>query len=161
MKEARKQVWVDPFQSKLFWRMVGYGVVYQFTLWNFLFAWRLLEEGKGNLLEQYGRFCIEFSPMLLCFVVLVPFIAWDAVRFAHRLVGPLIRFRKTMKAVTAGEPVRPIRLRQGDYLVEFQDDFNAMLSALQQRGLVPTEEQEVRELDPRTGAVLPVVSDKA
>ena len=36
-------------------------------------------------------------PTLLLFVVLVPFLAWDAVRFAHRLVGPLVRFSRAME----------------------------------------------------------------
>jgi hypothetical protein len=37
--------------------------------------------------------------------------------------------------VTAGEPVRLIKLRQGDFLLEMKDDFNGMLEALQRQGV--------------------------
>ncbi|HXG10718.1 MAG TPA: hypothetical protein VNK04_13255 [Gemmataceae bacterium] len=160
MREERSRIWVDPFQSKLFLRVVGYWLIYQFSLWNCLFAWRLLAEGQGNLLEQYGRFCLEFYPMLLCFLVLVPFFAWDAVRFSHRLVGPISRFRQAMQDIAAGQPVRPIQLRQGDYLSDLQDDFNAMLAALRQRGLVTTADDAAGD-DARTAVLFPQVSEKA
>jgi hypothetical protein len=145
MKQGRSRIWVDPFQSRLFLRVVLYWSLYQLSLWNFLFAWRLTEEGQGNLPEQYWYFFLDFYPMIVCFALLVPFFAWDAVRFSHRLVGPLVRFRRTMQAVTAGQPVQPIRLRQGDYLTELQEDFNAMLIALQKRGLIPAAPAEAED----------------
>jgi hypothetical protein len=54
---------------------------------------------------------------------------------SHRLVGPLVRFRKTMQDIAAGEVVRPIKLREDDYLTEMRDDFNQMLESLQKRGV--------------------------
>jgi hypothetical protein len=135
MKEERKRIWVDSFQTKLFVRIGIYWLIYQIALLNFLFMWRLLQEGAGDPLEQYVRFFQEFYPVLICFALVVPVLAWDAVRFAHRLIGPIRRFRKTVQEVTAGQPVRPIKLRQGDFLVEMRDDFNGMLEALQRRGL--------------------------
>jgi hypothetical protein len=135
MRQERTKVWIDNFQTKLFIRMGWYWLIYQVSLWNLVFVWRLLQEGPGNLLEQYGRFCLDYAPALLGCVALAPILAWDAVKFAHRVVGPIYRFRKTMRAVAAGEAVRPIKLRQGDFLVEMQDDFNAMLDALQRQGV--------------------------
>jgi hypothetical protein len=61
--------------------------------------------------------------------------AWDSIRFSHRLVGPLVRFRQTIQAIAAGEAVRPIRLRDGDYLEDMRDDFNNMLERLQKDGV--------------------------
>ena len=62
---------------------------------------------------------------------------YDAIRFAHRLVGPLYRFRKTMQAIAAGEQVAPVQLRKGDLLVGFQDDFNEhALGILEKQGYV-------------------------
>src|SRR5437764_15093867 len=105
MRERRFRIWIDGFQSKLYWRIFAYGLIYQVSLWNFLFAWRLTSEGKGNLWEQYVHFFWDFYPMFFCFLLIVPFIAWDAVRFAHRLAGPIYRFRKTVQAVAGGDPV--------------------------------------------------------
>lgn len=140
MKESRSRLWVDPYQSKLFLRVVLYWIFYQFTLWNFLFAWRLMEEGKPDLWNQYRQFCLDYYPILLCFLLLVPVFAWDAVKFSHRLVGPLQRFRKTMRDAAVGKPVRHVKMREGDYLIELQNDFNALLTALSRRGAVTLEE---------------------
>jgi hypothetical protein len=135
MGNQRKQIWVHRFQSGLFFRIAAYWLIYRLTEWNFLFIWRLVQEGAQDPLEQYRRFFLDYWPGLLVFAVLVPFLAWDAVKFAHRLVGPLVRFQKAMRAVAAGEPVRPVELREGDYLGEVQDDFNHMLENLHQRGI--------------------------
>lgn len=142
MREERKKVWIHNIQTKLFVRMGFYWIVYQVGLWNLVFTWRLLQEGPGNLVEQYGRFCADFYPAFLACLVLLPFIARDTVRFAHRVVGPIHRFRQTLQAVAAGEPVRPLKLREGDFLEEMKDDFNEMLDTLQRQGvpaLLPTE----------------------
>ena len=136
MPERRRRKLVDRFQYKLITRMVLYWAVYQFTLWNFLFCWRLMEAGKGNFFQQYGQFSREFSPMLICFLVLVPAFVWDAVKFYHRIAGPLVQFKRATKDVTAGRPMRYVRLRENDELMELEDDFNEMLDALAQCGAV-------------------------
>jgi hypothetical protein len=153
-RDDRKKVWVDQFQTKLTLRIGTYLVLFLIVLSNFLFAWRLLEEGPGDLLEQYLRMLRDYLPVGICLVVLVPVMAWDAIRFSHRIVGPLVRFRHTMQAVGNGEAVRPIKLRKGDYLNDLRDDFNQMLEGLQRRGvsvLKPTE-PTVGESDQRTTA---------
>jgi hypothetical protein len=128
--ERRKLKIVDRFQRKLAKRMIAYWLIYQLTLFNFLFCWRLLSEGSGNLVEQYGRFLAEYWPIFICFLIVVPAMAWDAMRFCHRVAGPIVRFRQVARDVAAGKPVRRVRLRDGDELLELQDDFNAMLDRL-------------------------------
>jgi hypothetical protein len=142
MREERKKIWIDSFQTKLFLRMGWYWLIYQVSLWNLVFVWRLLQEGRGNLLEQYGRFCLDYAPALLGCVLLLPILAWDSVKFAHRVVGPIYRFRKTLQALAAGQPVPLIRLRQGDFLTEMQDDFNKALETLQGQGVPVLTEGE-------------------
>ena len=135
MPEERQKIWIDTFQTRLFLRMGGYWLIYQVTLWNLVFVWRLLHEAPGNLLEQYGRFCLDNAPALVGCLALLPVLAWDAVKFAHRVVGPVQNIRKSMQALAAGEAVRPVRLRRGDFLNEMRDDFNTMLEAFQRRGV--------------------------
>jgi len=132
--EQRTRIWVHSFQTRLALRICGYLGIFLVVLLNFLFAWRLWQEGPGNPVEQFGRMLRDYLPFWVCLAALVPVIAWDAIRFTHRLVGPVVRFRQTVRDVAAGEPVRPIKLRENDYLTEFRDDFNAMLDALQRRG---------------------------
>lgn len=110
--------------------MVAYWFIYQVTLFNFLFCWRLLSEGSGNLLEQYGRFIVDYWPIFICFLIVVPALAWDAMKFCHRVAGPIVRFRQVSRDIALGKPVRRVKLRDGDELLDLQDDFNAMLDRL-------------------------------
>ncbi len=133
--EQRTKVWVDGFQTKLTLRIVGYLVLFLLVLTNFLFGWRLWQEGPGNPAEQFGRMLRDYLPVWICLLTLVPVLGWDAIRFTHRLVGPLARFRQTIQDVTQGQPVRPMKLRPGDHLTDLRDDVNRMLESLQRRGL--------------------------
>jgi hypothetical protein len=145
MRNERKKVWVDEFQTRLMFRISMYLVLFVFCLANLLYIWRLLEEGPGNPVDQYARVLRDFAPVLIFLAFLMPVLAWDAIRFSHRLVGPLGRFRSAFQSLAAGQPVRPIKLRDGDFLVDMRDDFNQMLDALQRLGvpaLKPTEANE-------------------
>ena len=140
MHDTRKRFWIDPFQTKLFCRVALYWIIYTFTLFNFLFAWRLIKEGSENLGQVFVATVYDNVPLLVSLVLVTPWLALDAVRFANRLVGPLFRFRKSMRSIAANEPIAPIRLRKDDFLLEMQDDFNAMLDALAERGGVERQQ---------------------
>src|SRR6516225_7944776 len=135
MTEERKDVWVDPFQTRLVMRIGAYLVVFFIVFLNFLFAWKMIEEGPSDPARQFFEMMRNYLPVIICLLVLIPVMAWDTIHFSHRLVGPLVRFRKTMQAIADGESVRPIKLRDGDYLTELRDDFNKMLDELQRRGV--------------------------
>lgn len=135
MAEERKKIWVDSFQTKLSLRILGYLGIFFVVFFNFLFAWRMLIEGPTDPAAQCLATLRENGPTFALLLALVPIMAWDSIRFTHRLVGPLVRFRRTMQAIAAGEAVRPIKLRKGDYLTEMRDDFNRMLEELQKRGV--------------------------
>jgi len=135
MAEERKKVWVDPFQTKLTARIAGYLVVFFFVFCNLLFAWKMWTEGPIDPWGQFVETLQANAPVFVLLLVLVPVMAWDTIRFSHRLVGPMVRFRKTMQEIADGEPVRPIKLREGDYLTEMRDDFNKMLEQLQKQGV--------------------------
>lgn len=77
-----------------------------------------------------------------CFVssCLLPMFVYDSVKYSHRFVGPIVRLHRELQRV-GSEPVRPIKLRKGDFWHEVADEFNAMLARISQRGkayAVPT-----------------------
>lgn len=151
MSEERQKVWVDRFQTRLSLRIGGYLVVFFVVILNFLFAWKMIEEGPFDPAQQFLDTLRSNLPVIICLLVLVPVMAWDTIRFSHRLVGPLIRLRKTMQAIADGEAVRPIKLREGDYLAEVRDDFNKMLEVLQKQGVAvikpadPSQESDAQK----------------
>jgi len=134
MSDRRRRKFVDNFQYKLIVRMVLYCTVYQVALFNFLFCWKMIAAGRSDIVGQYSQFLQEFYPMLICFAIFVPAFAWDAVKFYHRVAGPIFRFRAMAREIAAEQPVRRITLREGDELTEMQDDFNSMLDTLARRG---------------------------
>jgi hypothetical protein len=145
--DERKRIWIDRFQTKITLRIGAYLAVFLIVLNNFLFAWQVWKYGGGDPSEQYRTMLQNYAPVALCMLLLVPVMAWDALRFSHRLIGPLVRFRQAMQSVARGEPIRPIKLRKGDHLIEFQDDFNAMLQSLQQRGVAVLKPNDPAAMD--------------
>ena len=89
MSEERKKVWIHAFQTKMLIRIGAYWLIYLVTLWNLLFVWRLIQEGPAISWISTCRFLQDYYPPLILFVALLPVAAWDAVKFAHRLVGPI------------------------------------------------------------------------
>jgi hypothetical protein len=115
LPDERKHVWIDPFQTRLALRIGAYLALLPLVLFNLLFAWKLAVEGVQNPLEQMLGLLHDSLPIGVCLLILMPVLAWDAIRFSHRLVGPISRFRQCVQAIARGEAVRPIKLRDNDY----------------------------------------------
>jgi len=144
MRERRNQKLIEPFQYRIAYRILAYWFLYQFALWNMLFCWQLIRNGRGNLVDQYVRFTYDFSPMLVCFLLFVPAFTWDAMKLFHRVAGPVYRVRRTLQDVTAHKPVRMVSLRKGDQLISLRDDVNAMLAELARVGAVQFVDEDVQ-----------------
>ena len=57
--------------------------------------------------------------------------------------GPLVRLRRSMRALARGEHVEPIKFREGDFWQEFAEEFNAVAARVQ--GERPQDEPTLRE----------------
>lgn len=136
MKEARKRIWIDSFQTGLLIRIVAYCVLYQVASWAINLLFELINGGFRALGAESYVYSSVLVRSVLTLLVLVPPLTLDAIRFAHRLIGPLYRFRKTIQAITAGEPIPLVHLRKNDMLMDLKDDFNAMLRHLEQIGAI-------------------------
>ncbi len=141
--QKRKQIWIDRFQTYLSLRLAAYFVLYQIAVWSI----KGIEGGLGFALERVAgqeaaAHCSTFAVIVVVTMGLL--FIFDAMRLAHRLVGPLYRFRKTIQAIAAGEEVVPIRLRRDDFLHDLQDEFNEMLAYLEQRGAVTLKSAEAK-----------------
>lgn len=139
MREKRKKIWIDRFQTYLSLRIAFFVALYQIGVWTLVLIARSM---LGPLQEMLGPAVIGpwfvFLGSILLVVALLSI--YDAVKFAHRVAGPIYRFRKTIQAITAGEEVRLLTLRKGDFLQEMKEDLNEMLQVLEQRGAVVLKE---------------------
>lgn len=135
MKEQRKKIWIDRFQTHLFVRIALYFIIYQAAVWA-LFA---IERKNAEALKgMFGAGAAGLSFLFGTAIVLVlgVLFIYDALVVTHRVVGPIVRFRRAVQAITDNDELTLINLRQGDYLTELRDDFNEMLKALEQRGAI-------------------------
>jgi nitrogen fixation/metabolism regulation signal transduction histidine kinase len=135
MTDQRSKVWVDEFQTRLLRRLCIYLAVYLVGLVNFLFIARLLTEGRGDPLQQFTAVLVDHAPVLLSLLILLPVIAFDALRFSHRLVGPLFRLRSVLHDLAQGQAVRRVKLRQADFLHDMADELNQFLEVVHKQGV--------------------------
>jgi len=67
-----------------------------------------------------------YEPALVASALLLPLVIMDVLRFTNRMIGPLLRVRRSMRALARGEYVEPIEFRGADYWKEIADEFNAV-----------------------------------
>ena len=141
MNAKRKRIWIDRFQTNLSLRLAFYFLLYMVTV----LAWVAVDRVAASLIEEhFGQGTGYWSLMSACVVVLVGLLfIYDMMRFSHRFVGPLFRFRQCLKAIVAGDDMTLMKLRQDDFLQELKDEFNEMLKVLEQRGAVKLIASEV------------------
>ena len=81
--------------------------------------------------EVYGQFTREHFSVILCALAILPLVIWDVLKMTHRIAGPLVRFQNCLRLLIAGTPVREVKLRKDDLLIELQQVFNEYLASLQ------------------------------
>jgi hypothetical protein len=138
MRNLRRRIWIDPFQTRLSIRLALYFVLYQIAVWSLFWLGDQLAARNDAAGWPAALVGSVLSPLAAVFLGVV--FTFDAVKEAHRIVGPLYRIRKAIEAVAAGEEVSLIKLRAGDHLQELKEDFNAMLRELEKRGAVTLAE---------------------
>jgi len=81
----------------------------------------------------YWQFCIDYSPLLVCSLLIMPLFMLDFLKLTHRFVGPLVRIRESMLQLMENERVTNIKFRERDLLPELQSTFNDFLSFYDQQ----------------------------
>lgn len=122
----RQQVFADrAIQSSLAWRLAGHWLLFTglllvlntFLQMSFLFPQQAF--GDAFLSAAWAQI-----PLLVCVAALVPLFTRDALRISNRLAGPMVRLRKSLKSLAAGEKVPPLVFRENDYWLESATEFN-------------------------------------
>ncbi|GIW98848.1 MAG: hypothetical protein KatS3mg111_2181 [Pirellulaceae bacterium] len=138
LKAKRKRVFVDrQVQGALAKHLVLHWCAYMFVTGVCVWAFEVVTAQPGSdwrtsLLatwENYGLFWIIL-------VAMVPSFLYDTLKVSQRFAGPILRFRRSLRAAADGESVASIRFRDGDYWHELANDFNRLLArieALEQR----------------------------
>lgn len=134
----RRRILMDNLQ----YRLLGVNLVYFFTILMIFAATLFLPliiQLKSDVLSvsqrhevasQFLSLHTRVWPAILAVFVLL---AIHSVFFSHRIVGPLYRFRMTLKAVTEGDLTVRAIIRTNDFLHLDADTINGMIESLNTR----------------------------
>ncbi len=77
------------------------------------------------------------------------------MRLSNRFAGPMLRLRRSLRALGRGEYVEPLEFRGADFWQEFADDFNSVLRRVQAVQTPPSSPSsaEQPEEEPATAGV--------
>lgn len=144
-KFVRKQIFVDPkVQGALVFRIIAYWTVCVVTISIMLLCWRMLTGPARMPLSHFDDMWFQLGPALIASIILLPLVIYDIVKISHRFTGPLLRLRRSMRALAAGEQVKPIHFRQGDFWQDLAEDFNAVAARAQGGEVQKTEDSGQR-----------------
>lgn len=127
-KVSRKRLFVDPkVQGVLIVRGVMYWVFCLITIALLLLCYRIVTGPARMFYTHFSDMWFFYGPAAIASFALLPLVVMDIIRISNRFVGPLIRLRRSMRALANGEDVEPLEFRESDFWQEFAEEFNAIL----------------------------------
>lgn len=143
MNKKRRKFLIDrPVQLGMVFRMLGQWMAFLAAVVCALPLFRAIVLGDiaTPLNERLHNAGVDFVIVLVVFLLLLPYFIYDSFKMTNRFAGPMYRLHQQIKALSTGEPQRPINFRKNDYWQEVAKDFNAMIERL--------KEQETHEAAP-------------
>ncbi len=131
-KIMRKQLFVDPkVQGALVIRAVGYWVACLVTISLMILCWRIITGPARPLFLHFDDMWFFYGPAVIASLLLLPMVIADIIRVSNRFTGPMLRLRRSMRALARGEHVTPIEFRDGDFWQDFAEEFNQVVVRVQ------------------------------
>jgi len=146
----RKHLFVDPkVQGALVGRAVLYWVVCLITIALMLLCWRVIVSGPARMPHTHlNDMWFFYGPAVIASFLLLPLVIVDIIRVSNRFAGPMLRLRRSMRALTKGEHVAPIKFRDDDFWQDFAEEFNQLAAKVQQETAEQEAECDVEEEEP-------------
>jgi len=146
-KALRKHLFVDrKVQGALIARVVMYWVVCLITIALMLLCWDIVTGPARVFYRHFDDMWFFYGPAAIASFLLLPLVILDIIRFSNRFVGPLLRLRRSMRALARGEYVEPIEFRGNDFWYDFADEFNALRARILQ--LSAEKESKIEDEEP-------------
>jgi hypothetical protein len=152
MTRVRKHLFVDPkVQGALIVRVVLYWAVCLIGITLMLLAWQTITGPPELLYSRLRELWFSYGPALIASLILLPLVIVDIVRMSNRFVGPLVRLRRSMRELARGEQVRAIAFRDGDFWLDFADEFNALRDRMEALTSLPKADHQQPDEDEVVG----------
>ncbi len=153
-RQLRQRLFVDPeVQAALLLRVVTYWGLCLAAVALMLLCRQVVAGPPRPVFAHLEDLWFRFGPPFFASLVVLPLILMDIIRLSNRFSGPLIRLRRSMRALARGETVTPLRFRQGDFWKGFADEFNAVAERVEElerilRSIESRRENAGRDLAP-------------
>ena len=134
----RTQFLIDRFQTRILLLHLTYFLALILIFLSSVFLPLIFRLGRTGLpfderhavAEQFLSLHAHLWPAVLILLLLL---GAHSVFISHRIAGPLVRFRKVLAAVTAGDLSVRLTLRRKDYLVKEAMQVEEMITSLRER----------------------------
>ena len=124
----RRQLLVDAkLQGALILQVTLYWFYCLLTVAMLALIWIVFVKRPLSSVDLFQELWMSCGPALLGSVLLLPLVLMDCVRISNRFAGPVLRIRREMKALAEGKVSRSVQLRDGDFWLEFAEDWNQVL----------------------------------
>jgi signal transduction histidine kinase len=147
-QHKRSQIFVDSrVQGALMLRAVLYWAFCLLTMTIMILVWRTLTGPSRMFYTHFDDMWHQFGPAVIASILLLPIVVIDSIRLSNRFAGPMLRLRRAMRNLAAGEHVPPVHFRDADYWQEFADEFNTLAARVEAltADKHPTEEASAAE----------------
>jgi hypothetical protein len=128
--KKRKKLFIDrPVQGAFFLRIVlcWFSGLLAFGL--LVLSLEALQQPGRPFLDQFrlSLLVTQYAPEVIASLFILPLVLYDTLVLTHRFTGPMYRLRCAMRALAAGEKVKPLKFRDRDFWHEAADEFNAIV----------------------------------
>jgi hypothetical protein len=131
----RKRFFVDAsVQGALFIRIIVYWFSGLFVIGELFLYWHDLRHLDQPFFDQFGFPILfqEYAPVVVASLFVLSLMLYDTLVLTNRFTGPILRLRRSMRALAAGEPVEPLRFRKRDFWQEIAQEFDAIVQKQEQ-----------------------------
>jgi len=126
----RKRLFVDArVQGALFIRIIVYWFSGLVVIGELALYWHDLMHPGRPFFDQFDFSILfeEYAAVVVASIFVLSLVLYDTLVLTNRFAGPILRLRRSMRALAAGEPVEPLRFRKRDFWQEIAQEFNAIV----------------------------------
>jgi methyl-accepting chemotaxis protein len=131
----RKRLFVDArVQGALFIRIVVYWFSGLAVIGELALYWHDLLHPGRPFFDQFDFSILfqEYAPVVVASLFILSLVLYDTLVLTNRFAGPILRLRRSMRALAAGEAVQPLRFRKRDFWQGIAQEFNAIVQQQEQ-----------------------------
>ncbi len=134
MTTQRSKIYVDrTVQGAIAKRVIlHWFLFFALTSLSLLTLEYFLGDSQLSLREHAAVVANKYAFFFILMLAIMPTFIYDTIKLSHRFVGPIVRFKESLKGLANGEDVPHMKFRDNDFWCEMSGDFNRLADRLRQ-----------------------------